>query len=76
VVMLHPTTKAPIIETGKESKTTIASRAIPTDPAAAEEMFLALMHQGAVALWEREVKVLWVPSEKTQPPSSSTPSKA
>lgn len=73
-VMLHPTTKAPLLETGKEAKVTVASSAVPKDPKAAEEMFLALMHDGAQRLWDREVKALWCPSTKS-PTSSSPPSK-
>ena len=76
LVMLHPTTKAPLIETGKEAKTEIYGGMIPRDPAKAEELFLALVHAGAEALWNREVKPLWVPSAETAPTSSkpsSTP---
>lgn len=71
LVMLHPSTKAPIMETGREAVTTIHSQAVPSTEADAREMFLALVHQGAESLWEREVKPLWFP-EKTP---SQRPSK-
>ena len=74
-VMLHPTTNAPILETGKEGKHVLAASAVPKDPVAAEEMFLALVHDGARRLWEREVKSLWCPTEKKNPTSSPPPSK-
>jgi hypothetical protein len=52
------------METGKEGKHEVSSKAIPEDPAAAEEMFLALVHDGARRLWGQEVKFLWCPGEK------------
>lgn len=50
VVMLHPTTGLPLMETGRERRLRFQSETV-TEEADPREVFLALAHQGAENLW-------------------------
>ena len=72
---LHPATKAPVIDLGRESHTTLNGSVIDSfkDPSAAEDLFLAMMHRGAKELWDREIKAQWFPQAPPSPGSTKEP---